>query len=256
MRRSIKLSVVAATLLALCTMVTGCAQPRLQRYGRIIGIKQEGIKEYKRLHMDVPPDVLKKIEECNIRNYSVYLREFEVGKYYLFSYLEYIGEDFEADITRMAVNPTVQKWESLTGAHAKSQRWVDMEEVFYWAGKMDAKVEDLQVQRHGWVIGLRPEMVLPYKFIHKYMWPEVLDMITECNIRNYSIYLYKTGDKCYLLSYLEYIGDDFEADMAKSLEDPATTASMKFTDDVCQLPLPTRAEGEWWSNMEEVFHYD
>jgi len=23
-----------------------------------------------------------------------------------------------------------------------------------------------------------------------------------------------------------------------------------------QQPIPTRAEGEWWANMEEVFHVD
>jgi L-rhamnose mutarotase len=24
----------------------------------------------------------------------------------------------------------------------------------------------------------------------------------------------------------------------------------------CQLPLDSRAEGEWWATMEEVFHHD
>jgi L-rhamnose mutarotase len=24
----------------------------------------------------------------------------------------------------------------------------------------------------------------------------------------------------------------------------------------CQRPLETRAEGEWWARMEEVFHHD
>jgi L-rhamnose mutarotase len=26
--------------------------------------------------------------------------------------------------------------------------------------------------------------------------------------------------------------------------------------DPCQIPLETRAEGEWWASMEEIFHQD
>ncbi len=56
-----------------------------------------------------------------------------------------------------------------------------------------------------------------------------------------------------LFSYLEYIGDDFEADMAKMAEDSVTREWWKLTDP-CQVPLETRAEGEWWANKEEIFH--
>jgi len=82
-------------------------------------------------------------------------------------------------------------------------------------------------------------------------WPEVLDAIRRSNIRNYSIY-YKDG---YLFSYFEYVGDDFEADMAKMAADPKTQewwAIMK----PMQRPLESRRPGEWWAEMEEVFHTD
>lgn len=108
-----------------------------------------------------------------------------------------------------------------------------------------------RVQRHGDVIGLREEKLEEYKKLHAAIWPEVLNMITECNIRNYSIY---HKDR-HLFSYFEYIGDDFDADMAKMAADPTT---QKWWDvcKPCQEPLETRAEGEWWANMEEVFHCD
>lgn len=106
-------------------------------------------------------------------------------------------------------------------------------------------------QRFGSVIKVRPEKLAEYKDLHANPWPGVLERITASNIRNYSIY-YKDG---YLFSYFEYWGDDFEADMAKMAEDPVTQEWWTRTDP-CQEPLETRAEGEWWAKMEEVFHHD
>ena len=45
------------------------------------------------------------------------------------------------------------------------------------------------MQRMGMVIGLKPEMVTEYKRLHAAVWPEILDMISTCNITNYSIFL-------------------------------------------------------------------
>jgi len=101
------------------------------------------------------------------------------------------------------------------------------------------------------VIRVRPEKLEEYKKLHTAVWPDVLDMIKKCNIGNYSIY-HKDG---FLFSYFEYGGTDFEADMAKMSVDPTT---QKWWDicKPCQEPLETRAEGEWWATMEEVFHTD
>jgi L-rhamnose mutarotase len=107
------------------------------------------------------------------------------------------------------------------------------------------------MERYGMVIKVKPEKLAEYKALHADPWPEVLEMIRQCNIRNYSIYL-KDG---YLFSYFEYVGDDFEADMAKMAADPKTQAWWQLTDP-CQEPLESRAEGEWWARMQEVFHAD
>ena len=99
------------------------------------------------------------------------------------------------------------------------------------------------------VIKVRPEKLEEYKRLHAKVWPAVLRTISECNIRNYSIY-HKDG---YLFSYFEYHGGDFGADMAKMVADPVTQEWWAVCEP-CQEPLPTRAPGEWWADMEEVFH--
>jgi L-rhamnose mutarotase len=107
------------------------------------------------------------------------------------------------------------------------------------------------MKRFGSVIRLKPEKEPEYRELHANAWPDVLEMIHTCNIRNYSIYLKDD----YLFSYFEYIGDDFDADMQKMADDPVTQSWWKLTDP-CQEPLESRREGEWWASMEEVFHTD
>ena len=67
------------------------------------------------------------------------------------------------------------------------------------------------MSRHGQVIRLKPGKLEEYKRYHAEAWPGVLDMISNCNIHNYSIF-HKDG---FLFAYFEYTGKDFAADMAK-----------------------------------------
>ena len=105
------------------------------------------------------------------------------------------------------------------------------------------------MKRYGMVIKVRPDKLGEYKRLHAAVWPGVLDMIKKCKIRNYSIY-HKDG---YLFSYFEYHGKDLAADMEKMAADPLTQKWWAVCKP-CHVPLPTRAEGEWWANMEEIFH--
>jgi L-rhamnose mutarotase len=107
------------------------------------------------------------------------------------------------------------------------------------------------MKRYGQLIGVRPEKFEEYVKYHANVWPGVLKMIYECNIRNYSIF----HKDHMLFAYFEYVGDDFEADMAKMAADPET---QRWWDVMMpmQKPIDTRAEGEWWANMHEVFHTD
>jgi L-rhamnose mutarotase len=107
------------------------------------------------------------------------------------------------------------------------------------------------MKRYGSIIKVRPEKLNEYRHLHAGVWPGVLKTISECHIGNYSIY-YRDG---YLFSYFEYEGDDYEADMARMAADPETQRWWDVCKP-CQQPLETGAPGEWWANMEEVFHQD
>ena len=107
------------------------------------------------------------------------------------------------------------------------------------------------MKRFGQVLRVRPERLEEYKAYHSAVWPEVLDMIRRCNIRNYSIF-HKDG---YLFGYFEYFGNDFAEDMAKMAAHPKTREWWSIMEPM-QDPLPTRATGEWWASMEEAFHMD
>ena len=109
------------------------------------------------------------------------------------------------------------------------------------------------MRRMGMMIYLRPEKAQEYKALHAAAWPGVLARISASNIRNYTIFLREPEN--ILFGCWEYHGTDFAADMAAIAADPLTQEWWKLTDP-CQEPLETRAAGEWWAMMEEVFHND
>ena len=112
------------------------------------------------------------------------------------------------------------------------------------------------MKRYGSGIGVRAEKLDEYKQLHTAAWPDVLKMIKQCRIQIYSIYLRQLDDgQYYLFSYFEYTGADVAADMAKMAADP-TTQRWWSVCLPCQQPLANCAEGQWWADMEEVFHQD
>ena len=107
------------------------------------------------------------------------------------------------------------------------------------------------MQRFGMTLRLKPGKSDIYKAYHAAVWPEVLDKIKECNIRNYSIF-FKDD---ILFSYFEYHGGDVKADWAKMAAHGKTREWWSIMEPM-QDPLATRNEGEWWAGMEEVFHLE
>ena len=110
----------------------------MQRYGMVTGLKPEMIGEYRQLHKAVWPEVLKTIRECQIQNYSIYLRTLDDGRPYLFGYFEYHGTDFAADMEKMAADPATQRWWALCkpcqqplADHDGEEWWARMDEVFH-----------------------------------------------------------------------------------------------------------------------------
>ena len=107
------------------------------------------------------------------------------------------------------------------------------------------------MKRYGQIIKLKPDKIDEYKRLHAAVWIEVKEVIKNCNLQNYSIYLKDD----ILFSYYEYVGTDYNMDMEKMATNPMVQKWWKITD-ACQVPLETRKEGEWWETMEEVFHQD
>lgn len=108
-----------------------------------------------------------------------------------------------------------------------------------------------KVLRKGSVILLKPEKLALYKKLHAQPWEEVNKKLKACNIQNYSIF-YRDG---YLFSYFEYTGTNWEADMEQLAADSTIQAWWKLTDP-CQEPVSFAKEGEWWADMEEVYHLE
>jgi L-rhamnose mutarotase len=114
----------------------------MRRIAQLIRLKPEFREEYVRYHAAVWPTVLQTIEDCHIRNYSIYLH----GDM-LFACFEYHGEDYAADMRRMAADPETQRWwsimdpmqEPLPEAPA-DQRWLEIPEVFRFDGPPVAPV--------------------------------------------------------------------------------------------------------------------
>ena len=95
------------------------------------------------------------------------------------------------------------------------------------------------MRRYGQRIRVLPDRIEGYERLHR------------SNIRNYTIFRHGTD----LFACVEYVGDDFAADMAAMAADPETQRWWALTDPL-QEPLPDREPGAWWKTMTEIFHAD
>jgi L-rhamnose mutarotase len=123
-----------ALLAAMIVVLAGCEQTRVKRVGMVIGIKPEKIAEYKELHADSNPGVRDLLTKYHMRNFSIYLHEID-GKYYEFGYYEYTGNDFEADMAKLADEPRNKEWLSICDPMQVPLKgyksWAEMEEVYH-----------------------------------------------------------------------------------------------------------------------------
>ncbi|MGE5410030.1 MAG: L-rhamnose mutarotase, partial [Clostridiales bacterium] len=77
----------------------------MKRVGSLIKVRPEYEERYIILHRNTFPGVLDRIRKSNIRNYSIFLLN---G--ILFSYYEYVGQDFDADMKSIADSVTKDWW--------------------------------------------------------------------------------------------------------------------------------------------------
>ena len=152
MKRSMRDALMlAAVLLAVSLAAPACNQQarksadqkqqaknkKVQRFGSVIGLKEEKKDYYNKLHANPWPEINAMIKKCNIRNYSIYECELD-GKLYLFSYFEYVGDDFKKDMARMAADPKTNEWWAETApcqiklpGTPEGEQWKSIEEVYH-----------------------------------------------------------------------------------------------------------------------------
>ncbi len=105
----------------------------MRRFGQVIKVRPEMEEKYCYLHAHPWKEVGDTITACNIRNYSIFIND---GM--LFAYFEYVGDDYEGDMEKMAECPMTQKWwDECKPCHEQmpdtpaGDWWKNMKEVFY-----------------------------------------------------------------------------------------------------------------------------
>lgn len=107
--------------------------------------------------------------------------------------------------------------------------------------------------RHGFVLRIKPERAAEYEQHHANPWPEIVEALREAGFTNYSIF--RKDDL--LFGYYEYTGppSEYEARLEAVAKAPRYQEWWDLMEDM-QVPLETRAPGEWWAEMKEVFRLD
>jgi L-rhamnose mutarotase len=109
----------------------------MQRMASIAELRPERVDEYRRLHADVWPGVLKILRAGHLHNYSIHLRPMADGRHLLFSYFEYTGSDFVADMAKIDANPEMQRWWEICQPCLSppdgpdGQYFAELQEIFY-----------------------------------------------------------------------------------------------------------------------------
>lgn len=114
-----------------------------KRICQIIKLKPDKLEEYKELHANVWPNVLEKMREFHLEDYSIHL----IPEHSLLvANFKYTGDDWERDAEAMRCDSDNHKWwgvtdalqETLvygsTGSTDKKGWWKNLDEVFRFDG--------------------------------------------------------------------------------------------------------------------------
>jgi len=142
--------IIPATILLIVLMATACMQKEsetdknskaskeateIKRVGMLIKLKPQYIEEYKALHADTNPGVRDLLVKANMRNFSIFLHQLDDGNYYEFGYYEYHGDDFEADMAKLAKEDRNIEWLKVCDPMQVPldgyDGWAEMEQVYY-----------------------------------------------------------------------------------------------------------------------------
>jgi L-rhamnose mutarotase len=107
----------------------------VRRFAMVVGIREDSIGEYRRLHGNDHPGVRDLLRNAGMRNFSIYIARLGDGKPYLFGYYEYTGSDHAADMAKLSAEPRNKEWLSVCDpmqvplpGHSS---WSEMDEVYH-----------------------------------------------------------------------------------------------------------------------------
>ena len=106
-----------------------------KRFGQVIEIKPERIAEYKALHSDSNSGVRDLLTAAHMENFSIFIKQFDNGKWYLFGYYEYTGDNFEADMAKLSKEQRNIDWlkvcDPIQTPFKGEKSWSIMDQVYY-----------------------------------------------------------------------------------------------------------------------------
>ena len=105
----------------------------MKRFGEVIKVKPEKFEEYKKLHKEIWPSIVQKQKEANMQNFTIFYRD---G--YLFKYFEYVGDNYEEDMKKLAADEENKRWLTFTDpcqepveTAGEQEWWAPMENIFH-----------------------------------------------------------------------------------------------------------------------------
>jgi L-rhamnose mutarotase len=184
----------------------------VQRYGHLIRLKPEYRERYIVLHAHPFPGLIERMQEAGLRNYSIFLRD-----HVLFSYYEYVGDDFEADMEAMADNETVQDWWTLTDPmqeplpeRDEGAWWTRMEALYHGGPKV---VPTEETERLAFMSTFREGTEDEIRACYAEIGDALSEGLSDAHFQNHTAY--RQGTRRY--SYLEYAGHDRDRDQERLL---------------------------------------
>ena len=187
--------------------------------------------------------------QVGITNISSYSKEIHGATWFVVYFTfdgtrEYLSaaEAFESVPVAAALKPFLI---SHPRAVRYQRQWLQMEWINFIHGK---DVKRPATNKTMIVTRIRPEKEAEYRTLHQTVWPGVVDQVVRGNIRDLNVFLVEMEGDLVEFLYLEYVGDDEEADDAMNKADPINIRWWKQTD-ACQIGLS--GEGNWVL-MDEV----
>ena len=103
---------------------------------------------------------------------------------------------------------------------------------------------------------IKPECIEEYCRLHEVdvyteKWAGVLQLIRDCNIQNYNIFI----EDDVVFGYYEYVGEDYEADMKKMEQCPITQEWWTHTKP-CFIKYAIDPASEFYHDMKPILYYE